>query len=111
MDPYVEAFAEFCSQPWGAAGALCIMLAVTCFNSRRLQQRFMRIRLSREGMGFVLNVLNLVGGICLLVNAVRRDEVVWKVLEVYFIAIAVKGVWQNRAALRAFFRADPLPSG
>jgi hypothetical protein len=44
-------------------------------------------------MSLLFNGLNLVGGACLLVNAVIRDELVWQVLEFYFIAIALKGLW------------------
>lgn len=101
----LTALGAFLSQPWGAIGAVCIMIAVTCYNSRRLQERLARIHFSKEGMSLLLNGLNLVGGTCLLVNAVIRDEIVWQVLEFYFIAIALKGLWQSRSGLASFWRA------
>ena len=33
----------------------------------------------------------------MLVNALIRNEIVWVVLEIYFIVIAVKGLWQLQA--------------
>lgn len=64
-----------------------------------------RIHFSKESMSLLFNGLNLVGGTCLLVNAVIRDEIVWQVLEFYFIAIALKGLWQSRGVLASFWRA------
>jgi hypothetical protein len=88
------ALIEFLSQPWGVCGAICIMLAVTCFNSRALQRRLAVLGLGELGTPILLNALNLVGGACLLVNAVMRHEVVWEVLEVYFVLISCKGLLQ-----------------
>jgi hypothetical protein len=102
----LTALGAFLSQPWGAAGAVCIMIAVTCYNSRRLQDRLARAHFSKEGMSLLCNGLNLVGGTCLLVNAVIRDEIVWQVLEFYFIAIALKGLWQSRGSLASFWNAS-----
>ena len=99
MSDIARGIDDFFSQPWGAFGAICIMLAVTCFNSQLIQKRFAKLKLSREGMAFILNSLNLLGGVCLLVNAVFREEIVWKFLECYFIIISIKGIWQNRQAL------------
>ena len=45
----------------------------------------------------VFSLLNLTGGSFLLVNALIRNEIVWVVLEIYFIVIAVKGLWQLQA--------------
>lgn len=70
------------------------MLAVTAFNSRRLQARLHRAGMKERGSALLLNGLNLVGGVCLLINAIIRQEIVWEVLEVYFVAIAVKGIVQ-----------------
>jgi hypothetical protein len=86
-------WADFVAQPFGVVGAACIMLAVTAFNSQWLRTRIGSR--SETATARLLNGLNLVGGICLFVNAVRRDEIVWKVLELYFIAIAAKGVVQS----------------
>lgn len=85
------ALSDFLSQPFGAFGALCIMLAVTVMNSRLLRTR---LGLSEVMTGHLFNGLNLVGGACLLINAIARSEVVWLVLEIYFVMIAVKGIVQ-----------------
>ncbi len=95
MQDIVAAWADFISQPFGLVGAVCIMLAVTAFNSRSLQRRLMSTGLGEDAMSLLLNGLNLVGGVCLLINAVQRSEVVWEVLEVYFVAIAIKGIVQT----------------
>ncbi len=95
-----RALVAFFSQPWGVVGALCIMFGVTAFNSRRLQARLSKLTTRRGSLPNILNGFNLVGGACLLVNAWIRDEIVWIVLEIYFVAIAVKGLWQTRAALQ-----------
>lgn len=94
MHDLSNAIREFFSQPFGVVGAVCIMLAVTAFNSRRLRARFARAGMAARATSRLLNGLNLVGGICLLINAVIRHEVVWEVLEVYFVAIAIKGLVQ-----------------
>ena len=91
MSGIIEAMGEFVAQPFGAVGAVCIMLAVTVINSTSLQRR---IGLSDAAMGHAFNGLNLIGGSCLFINAVQRSEVVWVVLEVYFVAIALKGITQ-----------------
>ena len=75
------------------------MFAVTAFNSRRLQARLSKLTTRRAALPNLLNGFNLVGGACLLINAWKRDEIVWIVLEIYFIAIAMKGLWQTRGAL------------
>lgn len=95
LSDLLVAMADFISQPFGLVGAACIMSAVTTFNSRRLQARLARSGVKERGTALLLNGLNLVGGICLLINAVLRGEIVWEVLEVYFIAIAMKGIVQS----------------
>jgi hypothetical protein len=70
----MSALAKFLAQPFGVIGALCIMLAVTCFNSRRLQRR---LHLARTTMAIFLNGLNFIGGVWLYINATIRDEIVW----------------------------------
>ncbi len=52
-----------------------------------------------------VNGLNLLGGTCLLINAIVRDEVVWLVLEIYFVAVAIKGLTQRRPT------TDDQPNG
>ncbi len=88
---------EFVSQPFGAVGAVCIMLAVTVVNSMKLKSIFPIGEISVDQL---FNGLNLVGGSTLLVNAVLRDEVVWIVLETYFVVVAVKGITQSGLPLR-----------
>src|SRR5262245_55420394 len=97
-----HAFASFLAQPWGVVGALCIMFAVTAFNSNGLKRQLGRLGLGEDGMALLLNGFNLVGGACLFVNATRRDEIVWIILEIYFVTVAAKGLWQSRSALRRF---------
>lgn len=88
------ALSDFFSQPFGAFGAVCIMLAVTAINSQWLAARLD----DQNTIGpFVFNSLNLIGGSCLLANALIRSEIVWVVLEIYFVLIALKGLWQLRA--------------
>lgn len=101
MESLATALVAFFSQPWGVVGALCIMAAVTAFNSKLLQEKLARLDLSKNGMGLLLNGLNLVGGICLFINAMIRTESVWIVLEVYFVVVACKGIWQSLAGLAA----------
>jgi lipid-A-disaccharide synthase-like uncharacterized protein len=101
---------DFLSQPWGVCGAFCIMLAVTCFNSQQLQRWFAATGMGEAATPAVLNALNLVGGACLLVNAVLRREIVWEVLEVYFVLIALKGLAQARAQGRAKPASGPESS-
>ena len=96
---------DFFMQPFGAVGALFIMLAVTCFNSRKLQKA-LSTRVSGESLALILNCLNFIGGSLLLINAALRDEAVWIVLEVYFILICLKGILQNIAQVRKH-RNDP----
>jgi hypothetical protein len=110
MHGLVATIREFISQPFGAVGAACIMLAVTSFNSRRLRARFTRLGMGARGLGRLLNGLNLVGGLCLLVNAVLRTEVVWEVLEVYFVIIAFKGLLQTQPteSTQAVAEGDPV---
>jgi len=105
MSSVHTAIVSFFSQPWGVVGALCIMLAITAFNSQKLRDQPLRLNLAVSNTTLVLNGFNLVGGACLLVNAVTRDEIVWIVLEVYFVLISAKGVWQSHAALDA--RREP----
>lgn len=91
MNSWIDAWTDFISQPFGLVGAICIMAAVTAINSQWLTDRFAAdSRRSR----LVFNGLNLIGGASLLINAVIRDEIVWLVLEFYFIAIAIKGLMQ-----------------
>ena len=92
------AVSSFFSQPWGVVGALCIMVGATAFNSRRLKAKLSAMTTDQASISNLLNLFNLVGGACLLVNAWKRDEVVWIVLEIYFVVIAVKGLWQTRRA-------------
>lgn len=99
--PVAEAIGEFFTQPFGAVGAVFIMAAVTVLNSRGLRSR---IHLGEAGIGYLFNGLNLLGGVCLFVNAVIRDEPVWLVLEVYFVTVAVKGLIQT-----ARMTARPAP--
>jgi hypothetical protein len=78
------------------------MVAVTAFNSLRLRA-YLKRRHGDAGMAamdLVLNGVNLIGGIALFINAKMRHEIVWVVLEVFFVTIAVKGIWQGWAALR-----------
>ncbi|MDD9952333.1 MAG: hypothetical protein OXT67_12285 [Zetaproteobacteria bacterium] len=89
-----ESLQDFLSQPFGVAGSLCIMAAVTCFNSRWLQRELSE-RLGAHFLSILLNILNMVGGICLLVNATLRDEIVWKVMETYFVLVSFKGLIQE----------------
>ncbi|MEQ1568948.1 MAG: hypothetical protein ABMA64_25140 [Myxococcota bacterium] len=98
MSEVMAAVNDFASQPFGLVGAACIMCAVTAFNSRRLQARMARSGMKERGTSLLLNGLNLVGGVCLLINAVIRSEIVWEVLEVYFVAIAIKGLAQSARA-------------
>jgi hypothetical protein len=98
-----HALASFLGQPWGVVGAVCIMFAVTAFNSSGLKSRLRGLGLGEDGMALLLNGFNLVGGACLFVNATQRNEVVWIILEVYFVTVAVKGLWQSRSALRRFW--------
>jgi hypothetical protein len=108
MQDLASAWEDFISQPFGLVGAACIMLAVTAFNSRRLRARFLELGMKEKGTSLLLNGLNLVGGVCLLVNAVIRHEIVWEVLEVYFVAIAIKGLRQaGGATLHAPVEAPP----
>ncbi|MFT3771533.1 MAG: hypothetical protein QM820_39465 [Minicystis sp.] len=97
-DSIQSAIQAFLSQPWGVVGALAIMFAVTAFNSRSLRAQLRRLNVSDAAMPLVLNGFNLLGGACLFVNAVLRHEIVWIVLEVYFVAVAVKGLLAHRAA-------------
>ena len=101
MDNAQLAVIDFLSQPWGAIGALCIMLAVTCFNSRRLRARFKAAGFGESATSLLFNALNLAGGACLLVNAVIRQEIVWEVLEVYFVIMAMKGIVQANSRPQA----------
>lgn len=89
----ISALSDFLAQPFGAVGATCIMLAVTVINSQWLRDR---LDMSDERISRVFNGLNLVGGICLFLNAMIRDEIIWLVLETYFVLIAVKGIVQAR---------------
>ena len=89
-----EAVNDFFSQPFGVFGSLCIMAAVTCFNSVWLKRKLSK-RLGSHWLNLILNGLNTIGGISLLINAIIRNEVVWKVLEVYFIIISLKGFIQE----------------
>lgn len=99
-----HALASFLAQPWGVVGAACIMFAVTAFNSNGLKRQLGRLGLGEDGMSLLLNGFNLVGGACLFVNAARRDEVVWIILEIYFVIVAAKGLWQSRAAVARLLR-------
>ncbi len=83
------------------------MFAVTAFNSERLKARLARWTPHPMALSALLNGFNLVGGACLLINAWIRDEAVWIVLEVYFVAIAVKGLLQLRGALGEVRRSQP----
>lgn len=96
MSDLASAVADFLAQPLGAIGAFCIMSAVTVINSQWLRDR---LGLSEAGIGALFNGLNLVGGVCLFVNAMIRDEIVWLVLETYFVLIAVKGIVQASRAV------------
>lgn len=98
MDNVLTAWADFVSQPFGLVGAACIMLAVTAFNSQWLRARLTAMGMQDRGTSILLNGLNLVGGVCLLINAVARREIVWEVLEVYFVLIAIKGLVQARVS-------------
>lgn len=98
MAEVISAIADFIAQPFGAFGAVCIMLAVTVINSRWLRER---LGLSDVRVGDVFNGLNLVGGACLFANAIVRSEIVWIVLETYFVLIATKGIVQSRRQLMA----------
>ena len=109
MDKVHVGLVDFVSQPWGVIGALCIMLAVTCFNSRQLRTRFEALGLGEAATATLLNGLNLLGGACLLMNAVIRREVVWEVLEVYFVIVAAKGLAQARKAPPAERAAPATP--
>ncbi|MEQ1503430.1 MAG: hypothetical protein ABMB14_14425 [Myxococcota bacterium] len=95
MSDLMAALNDFASQPFGLVGAACIMCAVTAFNSRWLHARLTRLGMQDRGTALLLNGLNLVGGVCLLINAVIRSEIVWEVLEVYFVVIAAKGIAQS----------------
>jgi len=106
MESLKHTISDFFSQPFGVVGAICIMVAVTAFNSKRIQGRLARVAPSQSAMSVLLNGLNLVGGACLLVNACIRNESVWVVLEIYFVAIAVKGLWQTRSTLAALRRGE-----
>jgi len=86
----IDSVAEFVEQPFGAVGAVAVMAAVTVMNSRRVRER------TGARLVPLFNGLNLIGGTCLLINAFKRDEIVWIVLEIYFIAIALKGLAQSR---------------
>ena len=109
MDKVQSALVDFLSQPWGMVGAVCIMLAVTCFNSRLLRARFEALGLGEAATATLLNGLNLLGGACLLINAVIRREIVWEVLEVYFVIVAAKGLAQARRTPEAE-PAAPAPA-
>ncbi|MFK7824536.1 MAG: hypothetical protein AB8G05_10285 [Oligoflexales bacterium] len=89
-----EAVKDFFSQPFGVFGSVCIMAAVTCFNSVWLKNKLSK-QLSTHWLNLMLNGLNTIGGISLLINAIIRNEIVWKVLEVYFIVISLKGFIQE----------------
>ncbi|MDH3684453.1 MAG: hypothetical protein OEV40_31425 [Acidimicrobiia bacterium] len=91
MNEVIAALADFVSQPFGAVGAGCIMLAVTVINSRWLRGH---LGMSDARIGHLFNGLNLVGGACLFLNAMIRNEIVWLVLETYFVLIALKGIMQ-----------------
>lgn len=93
MSDIVSAWSDFFSQPFGVVGAACIMAAVTVINSQWLSSRLAERKVAT---GFLFNGLNLVGGICLFVNAILRNEVVWLVLETYFVMVALKGLTQSR---------------
>lgn len=100
MGGFRDALIDFVSQPWGMFGAVCIMVAVTCINSQRLRRWFEARGMGTYATVMLFNALNLVGGACLLVNAVLRREIVWEVLEVYFVLIACKGLLQAQRLRR-----------
>ena len=70
----LTALRSFLSQPLGVSGAFFIMFAVTAFNSKWIQDRLTRPELGKEWMSVILNGLNLIGGILLLINAVKRSD-------------------------------------
>lgn len=111
MDSFQRNIVAFFSQPWGVVGALCIMVGATAFNSRRLKGRLSKMTTSPTAITNLLNAFNLVGGACLLVNAWVRDEIVWIVLEIYFVAIAVKGLWQTKQSAEQLHPTAPASSG
>ena len=66
------------------------------FLSAVRKEGFEALGLGEGATATLLNGLNLLGGACLLINAVIRREIVWEVLEVYFVIVAVKGLAQAR---------------
>lgn len=108
VDDALSASADFLAQPFGVAGAVCVMLAVTAINSRRLTSK---LETSSASGPTIFNGLNLAGGTCLFINAVIRSEIVWIVLETYFVVVAIKGLVQLRGRKRPTRdRTTPRPA-
>lgn len=93
MTDVFGALTSLLSQPFGAAGVLAVMASVAVMNSQRIRERAGQT----VGPHHLFNGLNLAGGTCFLINAVKHDQVLWGVLSTCLIALTLKGLTHSAA--------------